>query len=156
MMSGMTVQLRRDRELETGIGMRGRDCQNLHRFLRTCAHGTMALVLAMRCPTPEAPGALEQPLLREIAVAPDPAQLQGTVEALVGFGTRHTLSDTASPTRGIGAARRWAQSRFEQIGHDCGDCLAILTPSQTVSGARVPKSVEIVDVVAIQKGSGDP
>ena len=136
--------------------MRGRDCQNLHRFLRTCAHGTMALVLAMRCPTPEAAVALEQPLLREIAVAPDPVQLRATVEALVGFGTRHTLSDTASPTRGIGAARRWAQSRFEQIGHDCGGCLVIVTPTQTVTGARLPESAEIVDVVAIQKGSGDP
>jgi hypothetical protein len=29
----------------------------------------------------------------------------------VGFGTRHTLSDTVSPKRGIGAARRWVHSR---------------------------------------------
>src|ERR1700691_453333 len=99
---------------------------------------------------------VEQPMLREIAVAPDPAQLQATVQALVGFGTRHTLSDTASPKRGIGAARRWAQARFEKIGRDCGGCLEIVTPAQTVTGTRVPKPAEIVDVVAIQKGTADP
>jgi Zn-dependent M28 family amino/carboxypeptidase len=98
----------------------------------------------------------EQPILREIAVAPDPEQLKATVQALVGFGTRHTLSDTASPKRGIGAARRWAQSRFEKIASDCGGCLTVVTPSETVTGTRVPKPAEIVDVVAIQKGTSDP
>jgi hypothetical protein len=98
----------------------------------------------------------EQPLLREIAHSPDPGQLQATVQVLVGFGTRHSLSDDASPRRGIAAARRWAQSRFAEIGRDCGGCLAIVTPSQTVTGERVPKPAEIIDVVAIQKGSTDP
>jgi Zn-dependent M28 family amino/carboxypeptidase len=103
-----------------------------------------------------AAAAAEQPILREISGSPDPGQLQATVQALVGFGTRHTLSDTASPKRGIGAARRWAQSRFEQIGRDCGGCLTVVLPSQTVTGEGVPKPAEIVDVVAIQKGSTDP
>ena len=35
------------------------------------------------------------------------------MRSLVGFGTRHTLSDTLSPTRGIGAARRWIHARFD-------------------------------------------
>jgi Zn-dependent M28 family amino/carboxypeptidase len=100
--------------------------------------------------------AAEQPILREISGSSDPGQLQATVQALVGFGTRHTLSDTASPKRGIGAARRWAKSRFEQIGRDCGGCLTVVMPSRTVTGEGVPKPAEIVDVVAIQKGSTDP
>ena len=113
--------------------------------------GTLApLVMAVAAASPE------QPMLRDIAVAPDAAQLEATVRALVGFGTRHSLSDTASPKRGIGAARRWAQSRFEQIAKDCGGCLAVVTPSQVFTGPRAPKSVSIVDVVAIQKGSTDP
>jgi Zn-dependent M28 family amino/carboxypeptidase len=103
-----------------------------------------------------AAAAAEQPILREISGSSDPGQLHATVQALVGFGTRHTLSDTASPKRGIGAARRWAQSRFEQIGRDCGGCLTVVMPSQTVTGEGVPKPAEIVDVVAIQKGSTDP
>ena len=98
----------------------------------------------------------DQVLLRDIAQAPDAAQLHATVQSLVNFGTRHTLSDTVSSKRGIGAARRWVQSRFEQIGRDCGGCLRIVTPSQTVTGARVPKPTDIVDVVAIQTGTTDP
>ncbi len=95
----------------------------------------------------------DQPLLVEIASAPDAAQLHATVQTLVNFGTRHSLSDTASPKRGIGAARRWVQARFEAIGRDCGGCLSVATPSQTFTGPRVPKPAEIMDVVAIQPGT---
>jgi hypothetical protein len=103
-----------------------------------------------------AAGANAQPLLDGIASAPDESQLRVTVEALVGFGTRHTLSESAAPTRGIGAARRWAVSRFDEIARECGGCLAIVTPSQTATGKRWPRPTKIVDVVAIQKGSTDP
>ena len=94
--------------------------------------------------------------LGAIADAVDPQALHATIEKLVGFGTRHTLSDTASDTRGIGAARRWAKARFEAISKDCGGCLEIVTPAQTVTGKRAPNGVEIVDVVAIQRGTSDP
>jgi hypothetical protein len=117
--------------------------------MKYCA---VAMLGAVGC----AAAAADQPILREISVSSDPGQLQATVQALVGFGTRHTLSDTASPKRGIGAARRWAQSRFEQVGRDCGGCLTVVMPSQTVTGEGVPKPAEIVDVVAIQKGNTDP
>jgi Zn-dependent M28 family amino/carboxypeptidase len=100
--------------------------------------------------------AVDQPLLREIAAAPDPAQLRATVQTLVGFGTRHTLSDTKSSKRGIGAARRWAASRFETISRECGGCLSVVTPSQMFTGKRVPTPTEVMDVVAIQEGSTDP
>jgi Zn-dependent M28 family amino/carboxypeptidase len=83
-------------------------------------------------------------------------ELKATITHLVGFGTRHTLSDTKSDKRGIGAARRWVQARFAVISKDCGDCLQIQTPAQTVSGKRIPQPTEIVDVVAIQRGTGDP
>jgi Peptidase family M28 len=100
--------------------------------------------------------AAEHPQLLEIAAAPDATQLQATIGALVAFGTRHTLSDPNGSTRGIGAARRWARMRFEQIAADCGQCLSIVTPSQKVTGKRVPAATEVVDVVAIQKGFADP
>ena len=47
-------------------------------------------------------------------------QLEKYVTKLVNFGTRHTLSDTVSNTRGIGAARRWIKKEFEEISKDCG------------------------------------
>jgi len=42
-------------------------------------------------------------------------RIAADITSLAGFGTRHTLSDTVSPTRGIGAARRWIKQEFESI-----------------------------------------
>jgi Zn-dependent M28 family amino/carboxypeptidase len=98
----------------------------------------------------------DHPLLREIAADVSPDELHATLERLVGFGTRHTLSDTTSDTRGIGAARRWVKSRFEAIGAACGGCLRIAIPTDVVSGERIPKPTEIMDVLAIQPGTSDP
>ena len=98
----------------------------------------------------------EHPLLYQLTGEVRPERMREDIEALVGFGTRHTLSETASETRGIGAARRWTQRRFEAIGGGCGGCLTIVTPSDTVTGPRVPNPTEVVDVVAIQRGTGDP
>ncbi|MDB5986826.1 MAG: peptidase [Nevskia sp.] len=98
----------------------------------------------------------EHPVLREIAAAPNPAEMRATIAKLVSFGTRHTLSDTKSDKRGIGAARRWAAARFAAISHDCGACLTLVTPAQTFTGKRIPQPAEVMDVVAIQKGTTDP
>jgi Zn-dependent M28 family amino/carboxypeptidase len=100
--------------------------------------------------------AADQPLLRTIAADVDLKALESTIRSLVGFGTRHTLSDTQSNTRGIGAARRWAKARFEAISKDCGGCLTVETPAQTFTGKRAPNGVEVVDVLGIQKGTTDP
>jgi Zn-dependent M28 family amino/carboxypeptidase len=97
------------------------------------------------------------PELSAIAKAVSPQTLHEIDAKLVGFGTRNTLSDTKSDTRGIGAARRWVQSRFTQISGDCGGCLTIVTPSQVFTGKRMPANgVEVMDVVAIQRGTTDP
>ncbi|MDE2276627.1 MAG: M28 family peptidase, partial [Burkholderiales bacterium] len=86
----------------------------------------------------------------------DPAALRATVQALVGFGTRHTMSDTKSATRGIGAARRWVRARFEAISAACGGCLEVVSLRRTVTGPVIPTPTEVVDIVAIQRGSADP
>lgn len=104
----------------------------------------------------QTPAAVEQPLLHTLAAEVQPERMRADIEALVGFGTRHTLSETRSETRGIGAARRWAQRQFEAMSRDCGGCLTIATPSDTVTGPRVPVPTEVVDVLAIQRGTGDP
>ncbi|MGE5721619.1 MAG: M28 family metallopeptidase [Sphingomonadales bacterium] len=83
-------------------------------------------------------------------------RLRRIVEALVGFGTRHTLSSQTDPRRGIGAALRWSAAEFERYSKACGGCLTVDMPSDTVSGARVPTPTRLSDVVAIQKGQVDP
>ena len=84
-------------------------------------------------------------------------RIQADIETLVGFGTRHTLSETQSDTRGIGAARRWIKAEFEQISSDCGGCLEVMYISDFVEGEpRIPERTEVVNVVAIQRGRLDP
>ncbi|MEJ6024241.1 M20/M25/M40 family metallo-hydrolase [Ramlibacter sp. PS4R-6] len=100
--------------------------------------------------------ALALPPLEELAAQVSEAELHGTITRLVAFGTRHTLSETKSETRGIGAARRWVQSRFAAISRDCGGCLQVVTPSQVFTGPRIPQPTEVMDIVAIQRGTEDP
>jgi Zn-dependent M28 family amino/carboxypeptidase len=105
---------------------------------------------------PALPAPRDQAALHALATAPNEAELRATIEKLVGFGTRHTMSDTTSDTRGIGAARRWVKTRFEAISRECGGCIEVVTPSQSFSGKRVPQPTEVMDVVAIKRGKGDP
>jgi hypothetical protein len=125
----------------------------VHRRLLVLASLAAAFPMTAFAADPPNP---DHPLLHDIAGAVRPDALKATITALVGFGTRHTLSDTASDTRGIGAAERWAKARFNQIGHDCGGCLEVVTPSQTFTGKRVPQPTAVTDVVAIQRGTTDP
>ena len=84
-------------------------------------------------------------------------RIEQDIKKLVSFGTRHTLSDTVSNTRGIGAARRWIEDEFKRISDDCGGCLEVITVSDVVSGKRrIPVPTEIVNVIAIQRGTLDP
>lgn len=82
--------------------------------------------------------------------------IEASVRKLASFGTRHTLSDTVSNLRGIGAARRWIHSRFLEYAKlargrmTVHDDRSIARPS-----ARIPYPVEIVNVVATLHGSSD-
>src|SRR5690606_38663317 len=96
----------------------------------------------------------EQPELYQIGTAPSAARIEADIRKLVGFGTRHTLSETDSDTRGIGAARRWIRQEFERISKECGGCLEVREISDTVSGEnRMPRPVEVVSIIAIQRGT---
>jgi Zn-dependent M28 family amino/carboxypeptidase len=96
-------------------------------------------------------------VLHEIGVAPSADRIEQDIQTLVDFGTRHTLSDTVSDTRGIGAARRWIKSEFDRISASCGGCLEVFYVSDVISGQRrIPDPVKVVNVVAIQRGTSDP
>ncbi len=84
--------------------------------------------------------------------APMEASLKQTVEKLVSFGTRHTLSSPDDPKRGIGAARRWVASEFGQISKNCGGCLKVETIERRFDGPRAPAGVNVVDVLGILPG----
>ena len=86
-------------------------------------------------------------------------RIENDVKTLVNFGTRHTLSDTLSKSRGIGAARRWIKSEFDNISKDCNGCLDVFYQKnyfEPKDGERIVKSVWINNVVAIQRGTSHP
>ena len=84
--------------------------------------------------------------------------IQQTVEKLVSFQTRHTLSSDvpASTGKGINAAAEWIKSEFESYSKACGGCLEVKTDEFTQEpGNRVPKPTKLTNVYAILRGS-DP
>lgn len=88
------------------------------------------------------------------------ARIQANIEKLVSFQTRSTLSaqDPASIAagHGIGAAREWIKSEFQNYSRDCGGCLEVKTDSFTENPAgRIPQPTEITNVYAVLKGT-DP
>ena len=86
-------------------------------------------------------------------------RIESDITTLANFGTRHTLSDTVSQTRGIGAARRWIKSEFEKISSDCGECLEVFYQKDLVKkgeNQRIVKDVWVVNVVAIKRGTKYP
>jgi hypothetical protein len=79
--------------------------------------------------------------------------IEASIRKLVSFGTRHTLSDVTSETRGIGAARRWLQAEFERYNKDAGGRLQVTMDQFTEPpGERNPQPVQVVNVVATLPG----
>ena len=101
----------------------------------------------------------EDPRIHAIVAAVSADRMESDIRTLVGFGTRHTMSDTVSTTRGIGAARRWIFAEFQRISAACGGCLEVRYVSDIIRGdtaTRIKRDVNIVNVVAILRGRTDP
>jgi hypothetical protein len=103
----------------------------------------ITLLGAAPAPSPDAK-------LRAIIAPVSQMQLRHTIETLVGFGTRHTLSSQTDPKRGIGAALGWTKAQFESFR------LPTVRPCETVTGERIPKPTPVCDMVAIQRGTERP
>ena len=79
----------------------------------------------------------------------NPANIRHTDSMLVSFGTRNTFSDTTSPTRGIGAARRWIYSEFQRYSQACGGCLRVEYNAKVQEIGRTQQiAANIVNVLA--------
>ena len=76
---------------------------------------------------------------------------------LVSFGTRNTLSTQLSATRGIGAARNWILSKFNEYAKNSNGRLTafIDTVRYMPDGKRVDRPINLGNVVATLKGT-DP
>ncbi len=126
---------------------------------RTLALSSALILLTRTALAQGAAPSFEDSRVHDIVSAVSAARMEADVRRLVSFGTRHTLSDTLSQTRGIGAARRWVYDEFRRIAQACGGCLEVRYVADVVKGdsaTRIKQDVNIVNVVAIQRGKTDP
>ncbi|MFQ5570744.1 MAG: M20/M25/M40 family metallo-hydrolase [Rhodothermales bacterium] len=110
------------------------------------------------CAQERVPPAMD-PRIYDIVAAASPDRIEADIRKLVSFGTRNTMSDTLSDTRGIGAARRWIKAEFETISEACGGCLEVFYQRNLVKGSersRIREDTWVVNVVAIQRGTTYP
>lgn len=128
--------------------------------MRGCGVGlSIAAALAAagcaQAPAGGAPAAAD-PTIAAVVADISAARIEARIRRLAAFGTRHTLSDTASPTRGIGAARRWIEQELRDCSAAAGGRLQVEADRHVLPpGPRVPAGVELVNVVATLPGT-DP
>ena len=99
-------------------------------------------------------GLRRDPAIMALTSEISPARIRETDSILVSFGTRHTMSDTASRTRGIGAARRFLFERLSRYSSECGGCLRVELDPAMIEVTRHPQrpQVNVVNVLAWLRG----
>jgi hypothetical protein len=81
--------------------------------------------------------------------------LKNYISKMVAFGTRNTLSDIKSKTKGIGAARNWVVSKFTQFAKQSDGRLTAYLDTTTFKpdGKRVDQPTLLGNAVAVLKGT---
>lgn len=98
--------------------------------------------------------AAQPPMASEVMREISPENLRRIVDRLASFGTRHTLSETASTTRGIGAARAWIVRELEAASQAGGGRLLVSAEEFTAPpGRRIPQPTPVVNIVAVLPGT---
>jgi hypothetical protein len=95
----------------------------------------------------------KNPTIAKIVADVSARRIEATIRKLVSFGTRNSLSDDTSETRGIGAARRWIKSQLEQCAAENGGRMQVAFDDHLIEkGTRVPTPTHFVNVVATLPG----
>jgi hypothetical protein len=97
------------------------------------------------------------PALRALLAQVDPSRIQATIEKLVSFGTRHTLSSQTDPNRGIGAATAWVFQQMQSFAAASNGNMTVRQQTFTQpAGPRIPVPVSITNVIATLQGTASP
>jgi hypothetical protein len=76
-------------------------------------------------------------------------RMERLLTTLVSFGTRNTLSDVTSATRGIGAARQWIH---DELTRTSSRLQVSFDTHQIPMGGRITRDLELRNVVAVLPG----
>ncbi len=87
--------------------------------------------------------------VQRLVAAVSETRLRALATTLVGFGTRETLSDTASPTRGIGAARQWI---LDELTRSSAKLQVTFDTHMIAPQGRITRQVELRNVMAVLPG----
>ena len=97
---------------------------------------------------PPRKNAVVDKIVREVSAK----NIKASIEKLVSFGTRNTLSDTLSDVRGIGAARRWLKSELERYAQASNGRMTVeFFETLSPVSQRIPSPTRVVNVVATLK-----
>ena len=91
------------------------------------------------------------PRIQKLVASISEERLSALVQKLAGFGTRHTLSDTSSPTRGIGAARQWI---LDELTQSSPRLQVSFDTHKLARQGRITRNVDLQNVVALLPGKG--
>ena len=93
------------------------------------------------------------PVVQKIVADISRTRIEQRIRKLVSFETRHTLSQTDSDTRGIGAARRWIEAELRACSQAAGGRLQVSTQEwlEPIS-RRVARPTTLVNVIATLPG----
>src|SRR6188768_1528487 len=96
----------------------------------------------------------KDPLIVKMVNEVSKDSLRSYVKTMVSFGTRNTLSTQTDPKRGIGAARNWVLSRFNEFAMQSGGRLTAIIDTTTLQkdGRRVDTTLLLGNVMATLKG----
>jgi len=99
----------------------------------------------------------KDPEIEKMVSEVNPDSLRSYITKMVSFGTRNTLSTQKDSKRGIGAARNWVLSKFNEFAKQSGGRLTAFIDTTTLQpdGRRVDSVLLLGNVVATLKGS-DP
>lgn len=132
------------------------------RLSRCLLGSALLLTMCASAPAQRAAAVRSQTDARIVAAVRNvsPARVKATVEKLVSFGTRNTLSANdpamAAEGKGVVAAREWIHAEFERYSRDCGGCLEVAYDQFTQApGRRVPQPTDLANVYAVLRGT-DP
>jgi hypothetical protein len=89
------------------------------------------------------------PRIQKLVAAISEERMAALVQKLAGFGTRHTLSDTSSPTRGIGAARQWI---LDELTRSSPRLQVSFDTHRLARQGRITRNVDLQNVVALLPG----
>src|SRR3954451_7846252 len=136
------------------------------RIPRLSSHHTLLLFIALFLIVPTSfaqkkatavsggPPAKRDPEITRVVREIDAKNIERTIRKLVSFGTRNTLSEQSDPNRGIGAARDWLFSQFQEVAAKSGGRMTVEKQAfEQAKAARVPQPTMLTNVVGTLKGS---